>query len=57
MQSKKTNKQTKQKKQNKTKQQQKKLNVMQRFSLVSKSRFALSLFTTERPDANHPYEK
>ena len=46
-----TNKQT-----NKTKQQQK-LHVMQRFSLVSKLRFALGLFTTERTDANHSYEK
>ena len=35
----------------------KKLHVLQRFSLVSKFRFALSLFTTERPDANHSYEK
>ena len=51
MQSKQTNKQT-----NKTKQQQK-LHVMQRFFLVSKLWFALGLFTTERPDANHSYEK
>ena len=44
------------KKQNKTTTTTKKLHVMQRFSLVSKLRFAFSLFTTERPDANHSYE-